>query len=59
MSSAVFAVKILLFAAAALLLAARFLPVRHKRAARRVFMFAAWWCAGVSLLALLRYWLAV
>lgn len=58
MSSAVFAVKILLLAAA-LLLAARFLPVRHKRAARRVFMFAAWWCAGVSLLALLRYWLAV
>ncbi|WP_115309255.1 protein MIGRI [Kingella potus] len=58
MSAAVFVFKFLLFCAALLLLAARFLPPRCKRAVRRGFAAAAWTCLAVSLLALLRYWLA-
>ncbi|WP_160311971.1 protein MIGRI [Neisseria bacilliformis] len=51
--------RFFLLCAAVLLLAARFVPLRFKRAARRVFVVGAWGCLGVSLLALLRYWFSV
>ena len=59
MSAAVFVFRFFLLCAAVLLLAARFVPLRFKRAARRVFVVGAWGCLGVSLLALLRYWFSV